>query len=107
MRTGNCSDLTCSALMSAVGKVSSLKASAFPRWTRFWRRFPPASAPCSKSNADRKLFRSDLQRFDVGGWKGEQFKGERIPTLDSILATIPSGKRAVLEIKCGPEIVPI
>jgi glycerophosphoryl diester phosphodiesterase len=48
----------------------------------------------------------DMQRFDVGGWKGEKFKDERIPTLDSILASIPSGKRAVLEIKCGPEIVP-
>jgi glycerophosphoryl diester phosphodiesterase len=48
----------------------------------------------------------ELQRFDVGGWKGEQFKGERIPSLDSVLATIPPGKRAVLEIKCGPEIVP-
>ncbi len=48
----------------------------------------------------------ELQRFDVGAWKGEQFKGERIPGLESILATIPQGKRAVLEIKCGPEIVP-
>jgi glycerophosphoryl diester phosphodiesterase len=48
----------------------------------------------------------DLQRLDVGGWKGEQFKGERIPTLESLLAEIPPGKRAVLEIKCGPEIVP-
>jgi glycerophosphoryl diester phosphodiesterase len=48
----------------------------------------------------------ELQRFDVGGWKGEQFKGERIPTLEAIIASIPPGKRAVLEIKCGPEIVP-
>ena len=47
-----------------------------------------------------------LQNVDVGAWKGEQFKGERIPTLESILASIPPGKRAVLEIKCGPEIVP-
>jgi glycerophosphoryl diester phosphodiesterase len=48
----------------------------------------------------------ELQRYDVGAWKDARFKGERIPTLESILATIPSGKRAVLEIKCGPEIVP-
>ena len=48
----------------------------------------------------------ELQRFDVGGWKGGQFKGERIPTLESIIASIPPGKRAVLEIKCGSEIVP-
>ena len=48
----------------------------------------------------------ELQRVDVGGWKNPRFKGERIPTLESILETIPSGKRAVLEIKCGPEIIP-
>ena len=47
-----------------------------------------------------------LQRLDVGAWKSLQFKGEKIPPLESVLATIPAGKRAVLEIKCGPEIVP-
>jgi glycerophosphoryl diester phosphodiesterase len=49
---------------------------------------------------------AEAHQLDVGSWKGPQFKGERIPTLDSILATIPKGKRAVLEIKCGPEILP-
>ena len=48
----------------------------------------------------------ELQALDVGGWKGEKFKGERIPRLEPILATIPKGRRAVLEIKCGPEILP-
>ena len=48
----------------------------------------------------------ELQRLDVGAWKGEKFKGERIPALEPILDTIPQGKRAVLEIKCGPEILP-
>ena len=48
---------------------------------------------------------AELQGLDVGAWKNPKFKGERIPTLESILATIPSGKRAVLEIKCGPEIL--
>jgi glycerophosphoryl diester phosphodiesterase len=49
---------------------------------------------------------AELQPLDVGSWKSPQFKGERIPTLESILATVPKGRRAVLEIKCGPEIVP-
>ena len=49
---------------------------------------------------------AETQQLDVGAWKSAQFKGERIPTLDSILASIPKGCRAVLEIKCGPEIVP-
>jgi len=48
----------------------------------------------------------EAQRLDVGTWKGPRFRGERIPTLESILATIPLSRRAVLEIKCGPEIVP-
>lgn len=46
----------------------------------------------------------ELQKLDVGSWKSG--KPERIPTLESILATIPKGRRAVLEIKCGPEILP-
>jgi glycerophosphoryl diester phosphodiesterase len=49
---------------------------------------------------------AEVQQFDVGTWKNSKFKGERVPTLESILATIPKGRRAVLEIKCGPEIVP-
>jgi glycerophosphoryl diester phosphodiesterase len=48
----------------------------------------------------------ETQSLDVGSWKGAQFRNERIPTLESILATIPPGRRAVLELKCGPEIVP-
>ncbi len=47
-----------------------------------------------------------LRRLDVGAWKGSQFKGERIPTLDEVVSSIPAGKQFFLEIKCGPEIVP-
>jgi glycerophosphoryl diester phosphodiesterase len=53
-----------------------------------------------------ELTLAEAQELDAGEWKGPQFKGERVPTLESILATIPAGKRAVLEIKCGPEILP-
>jgi len=49
---------------------------------------------------------AEVQQLDAGSWKNAQFKGERIPTLEFILMTIPKGRRAVLEIKCGPEIVP-
>jgi len=48
----------------------------------------------------------EARKLDVGSWKGAQFKGEPIPTLESILATIPNGRRIVLEIKDGPHIVP-
>jgi glycerophosphoryl diester phosphodiesterase len=49
---------------------------------------------------------AELKQLDVGRWKGEQWAGERIPTLAEYLAEIPKGKRLFIEIKCGPEIVP-
>ena len=59
-----------------------------------------------KTNKLASMTLEQLQTIDVGVWKDAKFKGEKIPTLESILASIPPGKRAVLEIKCGPEIVP-
>jgi glycerophosphoryl diester phosphodiesterase len=53
-----------------------------------------------------ELTYAEAQAIDVGAWKGARFRGEKMPSLESILATIPKGRRAVLEIKCGPEIAP-
>lgn len=47
-----------------------------------------------------------LRGLDVGAWKGTKFADQRIPTLAEMLATVPAGKRAFVEVKCGPEIVP-
>lgn len=49
---------------------------------------------------------AEIQELDVGAFKGAQFMGERVPSLESILVTVPSGKRIVLELKDGPEILP-
>lgn len=49
---------------------------------------------------------AELKQLDFGSWKDPRFKGERIPTLSEVLATVPEGKQALIEIKCGPEIVP-
>lgn len=49
---------------------------------------------------------AELRRLDVGSWKGESWRGARIPTLGEVLATVPEGKRVFIEIKCGPEILP-
>ncbi len=49
---------------------------------------------------------AELRQLDVGGWKGKQFRGERIPLLSEVLATIPDGKRLFVELKGGPEEVP-
>lgn len=61
------------------------------------------------AGVDRKISdytAEEAAQLDVGKWKAPQYSGEKIPSLESILATIPEGRRAVLEIKCGPEIVP-
>lgn len=48
----------------------------------------------------------EVQKLEVGAWKNEKYTGEKIPTLDSILKTIPNGKRIFIEIKVGIEILP-
>ena len=47
-----------------------------------------------------------LRKLDVGAWKDSRYRGERIPTLAEVLATVPAGKQIFIEIKCGSEIVP-
>lgn len=47
----------------------------------------------------------ELKELEYGSWKGPQWEGEPIVTLDEILVTIPKGKRMVVETKSGPEIV--
>lgn len=54
--------------------------------------------------ADRSL--AELRALDVGAWKEDRFTGERMPTLSEMLAATAAGKRAFVEIKCGPEVVP-
>jgi len=46
---------------------------------------------------------SELKKLDFGSFKGEQFKGTRIPTLAEVFAGIPEGKKIFIEIKSGPE----
>jgi glycerophosphoryl diester phosphodiesterase len=48
----------------------------------------------------------ELRKLDAGKWKGEKFAGEKLPTLEEMLATVPTGKRVFIEVKCGPEAVP-
>ena len=49
----------------------------------------------------------DLRQLDAGKWKGSDYTGEKLPTLEEVLKTIPKGKRILMEIKCGPEIIPV
>lgn len=47
----------------------------------------------------------ELRGIDVGSWKDAKYAGEKIPTLEEVLATIPEKGKIFVEVKCGPEIV--
>ena len=49
----------------------------------------------------------DLRALEYGGWKDPKFKGEPIPTFAEVMAVIPKGKLFVIELKTGPEVVPL
>lgn len=60
------------------------------------------------AGVDRKVVEQtleELKALDVGRWKETRFAGERIPTLEEILKTVPDGRRMFIEVKCGPEVV--
>ncbi len=48
----------------------------------------------------------ELKELDVGSWKNEKWKGEKIPTLQEVLETIPTNKKLIIEIKSSREILP-
>lgn len=53
-----------------------------------------------------ELTAAEARKLDVGTWKDPRFAGERAPFLSEILAIVPEGKLFLMEIKCGPEIIP-
>ena len=58
---------------------------------------------------DRKvcdLTLAELRALDFGRWKGVKWAGTRIATLDEVVQIAPPRKRLLIEIKCGPEIIP-
>lgn len=61
-------------------------------------------ARCSGKVSDKTL--SELRLLEVGSWKHPRWEGERIPTVEEVLQTIPRGKRLFIEIKCAANSVP-
>ena len=55
------------------------------------------------SVANSKL--AELKELDFGSWKDQGFSGERILTLQEVIAEVPTGKRILIELKTGAEIV--
>ncbi len=62
-------------------------------------RTAPLDLACARASA------SDVVQLDVGSWKGPAWRGERMPTLDEVLANVPDGKRVFIEIKSGPDTI--
>ncbi len=48
---------------------------------------------------------AELRELDAGLWKGAQWAGQKLPTLEEALALIPAGRKLVIEIKCGPQVL--
>lgn len=47
-----------------------------------------------------------LRKLDVGSFKGEAYKGEKIPFLKEAIDIIPPGKKLVIELKSRTEVIP-
>lgn len=47
-----------------------------------------------------------IRKVDAGAFKGEQWKGEKVPVISEVLKVLPAGKKLVVEIKGGPGVVP-
>lgn len=62
------------------------------------------TAPGHRSLVVAETSFDELETLDVGTWKSETYRGEKIPTLAEVLATVPKGKKIFVEIKCGVEI---
>lgn len=50
---------------------------------------------------------STLQQLEYGSWKAAEFRGEPLPTFAQVLELLPPEKTFVIELKTGPEIVPL
>ncbi|MFO0942907.1 MAG: glycerophosphodiester phosphodiesterase [Pirellulales bacterium] len=65
------------------------------------------TAPDHEDLIIAKTTLEQLSKLDVGAWKDKKFTGEKIPTFQQVLSIVPNGKKFFVEIKCGPEILPI
>lgn len=49
----------------------------------------------------------ELRKLDVGTPKGKEYAGEKLPFFSDVLASIPDGGKILVEVKCGPDILPL
>ncbi len=48
---------------------------------------------------------AELQTLDVGKWKSAEFADTRIPLLSEVMAKVPPGKKFLIEVKTGEEMI--
>ncbi len=61
------------------------------------------------TRVNRKVARqtlAQLRALDAGRWKAPRWAGEKIPTLEEVLGTIPPGQRLFVEIKSRADAAP-
>lgn len=46
-----------------------------------------------------------LRELEVGSWKDEKYRGEKIPLLSEVFELVPAGKKLVVEVKSGVETI--
>jgi glycerophosphoryl diester phosphodiesterase len=49
---------------------------------------------------------AELQKVDVGAWKGPEWAGQTVPTLRQLYEAMPAGTKCFTEIKSGVDVVP-
>ncbi len=54
----------------------------------------------------KDLTLEEIKKYDAGSWFGEDFKGEKIPTLTEVLKSINGESKLLIEIKGGDEKYP-
>ena len=59
-----------------------------------------------KADIHREMELAELKKLDAGSWYGARFAGERIPTLDELLAWARDRVAVAVEIKNGPIYYP-
>ncbi len=61
---------------------------------------------CGINKVVAKSTLAELRALEAGSWKDPKFAGEKLPTLEEMLATVPEGKFVVIEIKGDAAAVP-
>jgi glycerophosphoryl diester phosphodiesterase len=49
----------------------------------------------------------EVRALDAGKWKRPLYRGQRIPTLPDVLSTVPVHGQIFIELKGGPEMIPV